>query len=122
VDAVIHNTPSSDVDHVAKALIFITEAHKRSVDMIKHYVTPEVANSESVTTLFRSNSLVTKMTTHCNKVIGLKYLWHALALGIHELNDIGAGDSDNSKYDTRSQPMMSFMAHSSIDVSVLKSY
>jgi hypothetical protein len=40
--------------------------------------------------------VIAKIGACYTKLIGLPYLWKALALPIHELNDIGAGDSEDN--------------------------
>jgi hypothetical protein len=45
--------------------------------------------------LFRPTSPVSKIIANYNKLVGLKYLWQALALPIHELNDLGATEYSN---------------------------
>ena len=47
--------------------------------------------------MFRPTSPVSKIIANYNKIVGLKYLWQALALPIHELNDLGAEESKNRR-------------------------
>jgi neurofibromin 1 len=78
-------------------------------------VTKEVASNDSEGMMFRTNSVAVKLITHLAKMVGLPYLWRTLALSIHELNDIGRGET-LSKYDTKSVQMASIMAPTSIEV------
>src|SRR4051794_28177227 len=40
---------------------------------------------DSEASLFRANSIVSKMASHYAKIVGLPYLWKTLSLPIHEL-------------------------------------
>lgn len=43
--AVCEITSTSDIDQVAKAITFLFETHKRTVDLLKHLITIEVRNA-----------------------------------------------------------------------------
>jgi len=64
----------TEADEVAHALICIFEANKQSVRLLKAFVTKEVASSETPNTLFRSNSISTKLMKMYTKMIGGEYL------------------------------------------------
>jgi len=122
ITAICEITASSDADHVVRALSFVMESHKLNVSLVKHFITYEVRTADNESTLFRANSNVARLTTHYNKLVGLGYLWQTLALSIHELNDIGAGEGEKTvRYETRSQGMMSIMATTSLEADPHKS-
>lgn len=70
VTAICDTTQLSDVDQITKAIIYVYESNNHSVDIIKHFITREVQSSDTEGSLFRSNSIVSKMASHYGKMIG----------------------------------------------------
>jgi hypothetical protein len=54
--------------------------------------------------LFRANSLASKMFTVYSKIIGVRYLWHALALPIHHLNKAGTTEDEQAMQEGKAPP------------------
>jgi len=93
-------TPITEADAMAKALVFTHQNHKIIVPFLKFFVKLEVQQSEHENTLFRGNSIVTKMFKFYSKIVGLPYLFTTLAPIIYEIcstadPDVKANDNDS---------------------------
>jgi hypothetical protein len=76
-------------DQLALSLITILEMHNKTLDLIKVFVTREVAANEEFGTLFRSNSMASKLMKFYCKLIGQKYLQSLFVPLIRKLNGKG---------------------------------
>eukprot|EP01104_Vermistella_antarctica_P011392 TRINITY_DN3174_c0_g1_i2.p1 TRINITY_DN3174_c0_g1~~TRINITY_DN3174_c0_g1_i2.p1 ORF type:complete len:1492 (-),score=397.22 TRINITY_DN3174_c0_g1_i2:2283-6758(-) len=65
---------TSDPDELAVVLVHFMEANGKFVPLINRCVAQEIARTSDSTTLFRGNSLTTKMLTVYSKLVGAKYL------------------------------------------------
>lgn len=83
-------TQITEADKIAKALVIVFEAHNKTMQLLKALIVQEVKttgripnmntylNSESAGTLFRSNSMVSKMFKFYSRLIGLPYLYETV--------------------------------------------
>jgi len=84
--AVCETMKATDAEQVAKALTYIYAAHGQAVELLKYFVTKEVAASNKEGTLFRANSVSTKIFNCYARMIGIHYVWTIFALPVTELN------------------------------------
>jgi len=93
--------------------------------MINRFVADEISRlDDDIDSVFRQNSAVSKMITHFDKIIGLKFLWQILAVPVHELNDLAVQESgenpqnDLSRYETSNKTAMqsSFYRSTSFEI------
>lgn len=67
-------TQATEADLVASILVRIFETHGKTLDLIRTAIQSEVRKTEKQNTLFRLNSIATKLLTQYCKLIGLEYL------------------------------------------------
>merc|ERR1712137_789744 len=67
-------TPITEADKVAQLLVRIFEANDKALDLIKASIRAEVQKTEKENTLFRLNSMATKLLSAYCKLIGKDYL------------------------------------------------
>lgn len=71
-------TAGAEQDVVLESLIHILDAHKMTLPIIKLGITREVEKTKSATTLFRGNTMATKLMTAFTKMTGRQYLSNTL--------------------------------------------
>lgn len=76
----------TEADTISKAMIIVFENAKKTLDMLKFYIEQEVINTENPATLFRANSIVSKMFKFYSRLIGLPYLYNTIGKTITQLN------------------------------------
>ena len=67
-------TPITEADKVAQLLVRIFEANDKALDLLKAAIRAEVMKTEKENTLFRLNSMATKLLSAYCKLIGKDYL------------------------------------------------
>ena len=72
----------TDFDEVAAALVSVFEFHNESLRLIMFLITKEVREATSAGTLFRSNSMASKVMTAYSKKVGGEYLKATLSTPI----------------------------------------
>jgi hypothetical protein len=77
---------ATDAEQVAKALAYIYAGHGQAVELLKFFITKEVGASNKEGTLFRANSVSTKIFNCYARMIGIHYVWTIFALPVTELN------------------------------------
>ena len=78
-------TPATEVDRVAKAAVIVYEATGHSLDLLLYQVSREVTNALTLQTLFRTNSMATKMFKLYSKLKGLDYVRGTLGRPINKI-------------------------------------
>lgn len=78
-------TQITEADKVAKAMVIIFEAHNKTLLLLDAFIKEEVNNSETDGTLFRSNSMVSKMFKFYSRLIGLPYLYETIGPELTQL-------------------------------------
>jgi len=68
----------------------MTHRHDRAKEFIIAFISEEVLREKSENTIFRSNSVTSKMFKFYAKLIGTRFLWSKTARIIVELNTIAA--------------------------------
>lgn len=69
-------TAVTEQEKLAKSLVFLFEDKGKFLDVLTAIITREVESPDTTaSTLFRLNSLATKMFSHYSKLIALPYLW-----------------------------------------------
>jgi hypothetical protein len=91
--AICDATSVTEADKVAKSLVYIFHQHAKALDIMMYRTSVEIQLSESENTLFRGNSLASKMFNTYSKMVGLDYLWQTLGLMMYELNALGTSSS-----------------------------
>jgi len=93
------NCPATEQDSLAKGLVYVACYHQVASKMIKTTIRAEVRNCLEENTLFRSNSVASKMYKFYSRIVGIKYLYHCIARVIMELEVLGrkAQRTDPSK-------------------------
>eukprot|EP00009_Paramoeba_aestuarina_P003177 CAMPEP_0201514696 /NCGR_PEP_ID=MMETSP0161_2-20130828/6463_1 /ASSEMBLY_ACC=CAM_ASM_000251 /TAXON_ID=180227 /ORGANISM="Neoparamoeba aestuarina, Strain SoJaBio B1-5/56/2" /LENGTH=1626 /DNA_ID=CAMNT_0047911325 /DNA_START=239 /DNA_END=5119 /DNA_ORIENTATION=- len=77
----------TEFDEVAGALVAIFEFHNQTLELIKKLISKEVHEASSAGTLFRSNSMASKVMTAYSKKIGQEYLEATLITPISHILD-----------------------------------
>lgn len=83
------NCPATEQDMLAKGLVFVACANDCAPKMIRTIIRAEVATCKEENTLFRSNSVASKMYKFYSRIVGIKYLYHCIARVILELEVLG---------------------------------
>lgn len=89
--AIEGGTAATEADLIAKALTFIFAAYPgKAEEAIQFLIAGEIARTKQETTLFRNNSMASKMFKFYSKVVGTRYLFKTLARFIAEINHLAA--------------------------------
>lgn len=83
------NCPATEQDSLAKGLVYVACATNNASDMIRTIIHAEVLTCKEENTLFRSNSVASKMYKFYSRIVGIKYLYHCIARVILELEVLG---------------------------------
>jgi len=78
-------TPITEADKVAQLLVRVFEANDKALDLLKASIRAEVLKTEKENTLFRLNSMATKLLSAYCKVIGKDYLQVSVGPQIKQL-------------------------------------
>merc|ERR1711916_340054 len=78
-------TSATEVDRVAKAAVIVYEATGHSLDLLLYQVSREVTNALTLQTLFRTNSMATRMFKLYSKLKGLEYVRGTLGRPINKI-------------------------------------
>lgn len=81
--------PATEQEMLAKGLVFVAVYHNFAPEMIQTVIRAEVASCLDENTLFRSNSVASKMYKFYSRIVGIKYLYHCIARMIMELEVLG---------------------------------
>eukprot|EP01130_Rhizamoeba_saxonica_P015853 TRINITY_DN7193_c0_g1_i1.p1 TRINITY_DN7193_c0_g1~~TRINITY_DN7193_c0_g1_i1.p1 ORF type:complete len:1667 (+),score=361.12 TRINITY_DN7193_c0_g1_i1:509-5509(+) len=89
-DSVIFNAfvsvlTSGDMDRASKNLIYLLESYQCTMPFLIKVIAGEIDYCEHPNTIFRGNSLASKMFKTYSRLHGLEYLFHKLAFHITEL-------------------------------------
>jgi len=64
-------------------------AHGEAVGLVQYFITKEVESSNKEGTLFRANSISSKMFTTYSRVIALEYVFQIFAVPVAEIDHMG---------------------------------
>jgi hypothetical protein len=98
--AIAFNCPATEQDALAKAMVYVASAHGLAADLIQTCIRYEVQTCLHENTLFRNNSVASKMYKFFSRIVGIKYLFNCIARVILELEVLGRkqmGDKQASK-------------------------
>ena len=87
--AIAFNCPATEQDALAKAMVYVASAHHIAASMIQTCIRYEVQTCKEENTLFRSNSVASKMYKFFSRIVGIKYLFNCIARVIMELEVLG---------------------------------
>jgi hypothetical protein len=87
--------PATEQDTLAKGLVYVSSSTGKTVEMIRTVIRAEVASCLEENTLFRSNSVASKMYKFYSRIVGIKYLYHCIARVIMELETLGRKQERN---------------------------
>jgi len=73
--AVSSITQITEADKIAKALVVIFQDNNKVLKLLEAFISEEVRTTETAGTLFRANSMVSKMFKFYSRLIGLPYLY-----------------------------------------------
>lgn len=79
-------TAGAEQDVVLESLIHILDAHKMTLPIIKLGITREIEKTKSAATLFRGNTMATKLMTAFTKMTGRQYLSDTLKPLLEDLS------------------------------------
>ena len=79
-------TAGAEQETVLESLIYILDAHKMTLPIIKLGITREVEKTKSAQTLFRGNTMATKLMTAFTKMTGRQYLTNTVKPLLEELS------------------------------------
>jgi len=68
-------TQITEADKIAKAMIVVFQDNNKVLKLLEAFISEEVRTTESAGTLFRANSMVSKMFKFYSRLIGLPYLY-----------------------------------------------
>jgi hypothetical protein len=80
--------PIAKAEELGNALVTLFEKNNLTLEVIQLFIRWEVENSEDFGTLFRANSMATKLIKCYGKIVGKKYLKKIFAPLIRKINDI----------------------------------
>jgi hypothetical protein len=85
--ALLQVTSITDQDEVCRVLVNLYESLDSSLTttLLRHAIRAEIAKTESVASLFRRNSVATKLITAYTKVVGSQYLAQTLCPPLRQL-------------------------------------
>jgi hypothetical protein len=83
-------TAATEYDAVAKALVYLSHHKGIGSDLIQFFASDEVRKSTSENTIFRQNSMASKMFKFYSQIVGTRFLFFTLARVINELNTVAA--------------------------------
>jgi len=86
--AISNITQITEADKIAKAMVIVFHDNNKALTLLQQFIDEEVKTTESAGTLFRSNSMVSKMFKFYSRLLGLPYLYVTIGPEIDEL--IGA--------------------------------
>lgn len=78
-------TQITEADKIAKAMVIVFQDNKKVTHLLRKFIENEVQITDSAGTLFRSNSMVSKMFKFYSRLIGLPYLYMTIGPEISEL-------------------------------------
>ena len=87
--AIAFNCPATEQDALAKAMVYVAQTHGLAADMIQLLIRYEVQTCKAENTLFRNNSVASKMYKFFSRIVGIKYLFNCIARVIAELEILG---------------------------------
>lgn len=88
---------ANDADDLAKYLLWIFEIPKMSLNLVETLITEEVNSTLNSTTLFRSNSVTSKMLAYYSRSVGKQYLQTTLGPFFKQLKNLGPIEVDPEK-------------------------
>lgn len=88
--AISRHVPLTEHDKFAKSLIALFHSHGFAKEVVVAMISEEVAKEKSENTIFRGNSITSKLFKFYSKILGVRFLWSKTARLIIELNNIGA--------------------------------
>ncbi|KAL6055862.1 Ras GTPase activating protein ira2 [Balamuthia mandrillaris] len=80
------NAKATEAETVAKALTYIYTSHNNTTDLLNYFVSKEVETSKKEATLFRANSISSKMFNCYARIVGIRFLWDIFAIPVTELD------------------------------------
>eukprot|EP01130_Rhizamoeba_saxonica_P004176 TRINITY_DN1716_c0_g1_i1.p1 TRINITY_DN1716_c0_g1~~TRINITY_DN1716_c0_g1_i1.p1 ORF type:complete len:958 (-),score=212.57 TRINITY_DN1716_c0_g1_i1:38-2716(-) len=86
LDGLLSTLGSGDLDRAAKALIHLSLAHSLGLEILLDVIDQEIEYCVHANTIFRGNSLASKMFKTYSRVIGGSYLFKTLAKMIAQLS------------------------------------
>jgi hypothetical protein len=81
--ALCEATQITEADEVAGLLIRLYESYEKTIPLLKASIDYEIFKTEQSTTLFRRNSMATKLLAAYSKVMGREYLKEVIQPFIH---------------------------------------
>lgn len=113
----------TDIDDLAPLLITIFDSRLDTMSLVCDLVDREVANTIDAPTLFRRNSLSTKVLTLYLKQAGNEYLTNTLNPAFNSLRAVNLGDNDTFEVDpSRIKPTENAAANMSRLLAVTKTF
>eukprot|EP01087_Luapelamoeba_hula_P014658 TRINITY_DN4339_c0_g2_i1.p1 TRINITY_DN4339_c0_g2~~TRINITY_DN4339_c0_g2_i1.p1 ORF type:complete len:943 (-),score=160.44 TRINITY_DN4339_c0_g2_i1:50-2878(-) len=80
------NAKATEADGLAKIVTFIYAGHDQATGLVQHFTTREVESSNKEGTLFRANSMASKMFTTYARIVASAYVWFIFARAVAELD------------------------------------
>jgi len=119
LDAILDTVASTDSEKVGKSLAVIFVAEKCAISHISNLFRRETNKCASASTLFRNDSVASKVFNHYCKMISLPYLWKTLAYPVNEL--ILLGDKEDSQKKTERDTLVE-LGSMEVDPNKLETY
>ncbi|KAJ5073662.1 ras gtpase-activating protein [Anaeramoeba ignava] len=85
VKAIFNITNPSESDSVCRALVYLFERDSLLMKLLKKRIKDEIRETQEEGTLFRSNSLASKMMKTYSQLVGLPYLYDTLVIEIFDI-------------------------------------
>lgn len=112
IKAIARVTSATEADSFAKSAVMISAAQCSSVAVIQTFVDAEISRTTDTNTLFRGNSLATKMFQGLSRVIGLQYLWANLGQILTDLVEDDESDLERNNQSSTDGSMKTVLQHS----------
>jgi len=80
-------TQSTEEDDLSKAFAFLFASKGLGMELVKNFITTEIEKCSAPNSLFRGNSLATKLFQSYSRLVGLPFLWQVLGPFLMELDD-----------------------------------
>lgn len=85
ITAICGCASATDVDDLTKSLVYLFASEQRALDVMRVFIADEVTKSTSEGTLFRQNSVSSKMFNSYARLVGLPFVFGIFALPVNIL-------------------------------------
>jgi len=92
--AIINSLQATEYDLISKNLVYILHSNNCTLEFLNHNMTTEISQCDVPETIFRGNSIASRMFKTYSRLIGLPFLFDILARYIQQLEALN-GNKEN---------------------------